>query len=66
MKMKPRPRTPATIRAAILNILDNLKDSTREKTIDTPRKRLRQCIDINGAFTDLKCLGQKMVTTYVY
>jgi len=41
MKMKalsPRPRTPATMRAAILNIWDNLEDSIRAKTIDTFRK----------------------------
>jgi hypothetical protein len=57
MKMKalrPRPRTPATMREAILEIWDNLEDSTREKTIDTFRKRLRQCIDRNGAFTDFQ------------
>lgn len=55
MKMKalrPRPRTPATMRAAILDIWDNLEDFTREKTIDTFRKRLHQCIERKGGFTD--------------
>jgi transposase len=50
--LKPRPRTPATMRAAILDIWDNLEDSTREKTVDTFRKRLQQCIDRKGGFTD--------------
>jgi len=55
MKMKalsPRPRTPATMRAAILNIWDNLEDSIRVKTIDTFRKRLLQYLERNGGFTD--------------
>jgi transposase len=55
MKMKalnPCPRTPATMRAAILIIWDNLEDSTREKTIDMFSKRLRQCIERNGGFAD--------------
>ena len=50
--LKPRPRTPATMRAKILDIWDRLKDSTREKTIDTFRNRLRQCIERKGGFTD--------------
>ena len=50
--MKPRPRTPATMRNAILDIWDNLDDTVREKTIDTFRKRLRQCIERDGGFTD--------------
>ena len=50
--LKPRPRTPATMRAAILDIWDNLEDSTREKTIDMFRKRLSQCIERKGGFTD--------------
>ena len=55
MKMKalrPRPRTPATMQAAILAIWDDLEDSTREKTVDTFRKRLRQCIARRGCLTD--------------
>jgi transposase len=55
MKMKamtPRPRTMATMRNAILDIWDNLEDSTREKTIDTFRARCRQCVARNGGFTD--------------
>lgn len=51
-KLSPRPRTPARIQAAILDIWENLEDSTREKTIDTFRKRLRQCIERKGGFTD--------------
>jgi transposase len=43
--LKPRPTTPATMREAILEIWDNLDDLVREKTIDTFRKRLRQCIE---------------------
>ena len=50
--MKPRPRTPARIQAAILDIWGNLEDFTREKTIDTFRKRLQQCIGRKGGFTD--------------
>jgi hypothetical protein len=50
--LRPRPRTPATMREAILEIWDNLHDLVREKTMDTFRKRLRQCIDRNGGFTD--------------
>ena len=47
MKMKamdPRPRTPATIREAILDIWVNLDDRSRIKTCDTFRQRLRECI----------------------
>jgi transposase len=54
MKMKamnPRPRTPATIREAILDIWDTLDDECRIKTCDTFRKRLRECIKNKGGFT---------------
>jgi transposase len=54
MKMKaldPRPRTPATIREAILDIWENLDDNCRIKTCDTFRKRLRECIANKGGFT---------------
>jgi hypothetical protein len=47
MRMKalePRPRTPATMREAILNLWDNLDDELRVKTIDTFRKRLKVCV----------------------
>jgi DDE superfamily endonuclease/Transposase len=55
MKMKalrPRPRTMATMRDAILDIWNNLEDSIRIKTIDTFRARLNQCIEKNGGFTE--------------
>ena len=54
MKMKalqPRPRTPATIRKAILNIWVNLDDECRIKTCDTFKERLRECIANKGGFT---------------
>jgi transposase len=50
--LKPRPRTTARMQAAILDIWENLEDSTREKTIDTFRKRLQQCVERKGGFTD--------------
>jgi hypothetical protein len=54
MKMKalqPRPRTPAKIREAILDIWDNLDDQCRVKTCDTFKLRLRECIANKGGFT---------------
>jgi hypothetical protein len=54
MKMKaltPRPRTPATMREAILKIWDELDDSSRTKTCDTFRIRLKECIKNKGGFT---------------
>ena len=53
MKMKamdPRPRTPATMREAILDIWENLDDRSRIKTCDTFRRRLRECIANKGGF----------------
>jgi hypothetical protein len=49
--LKPRPRTPASIQAAIIDIWENLEDSTREKTVDTFRKRCKQCIERKGGLT---------------
>jgi hypothetical protein len=54
MKMKaihPRPRTPASIRDAILAIWDELTDHARVKTVETFRQRLKECIENKGGFT---------------
>jgi transposase len=54
MKMKalvPRPRTPATIREAILSIWEELDDECRIKTCETFRDRLNECIANKGGFT---------------
>jgi transposase len=54
MKVKalhPRPSTPRQIQEAVLDIWDNLEDSIRTKTIDTFRKRLRECIKNKGGLT---------------
>lgn len=54
MKMKaltPRPRKPKEITVAILQIWDDLTDHAREKTVDTFRQRLRECIENKGGLT---------------
>jgi transposase len=54
MKMKaltPRPRTPATMREAILKIWDELDDYSRIKTCATFKRRLNDCIKNKGGFT---------------
>jgi transposase len=56
MKMKarrPRPRTKATMRNAMMDIWDNLEDSTRMGLITGFKDRLICCIANNGGLVDL-------------
>jgi transposase len=56
MKMKalrPRPRTKATMRNAMMDIWDGLADETRQKLTLSFRKRLEQCIANKGGLVQL-------------
>ena len=46
--MKPRPRTKATMRNAMMEIWDNLEEDLLEKIVGSFRARLEACIRNNG------------------
>jgi transposase len=46
--MRPRPRTKATMRNAMMDIWDELDDTIREKLIMTFRSRCEKCIENKG------------------
>ena len=46
--LKPRPRSHATMRDAVLQIWGNLDDSIRNSLMNTFKQRLRDCIDAGG------------------
>jgi hypothetical protein len=49
--MEPRPRTPARIRNAMLDIWDSLEEQMRIDLCDSLRDRLRECIRNKGEMT---------------
>ena len=51
--LRPRPRTKATMRNAMMDIWDNLEDKIREDLILGFKKRLQQCITNKGGLVRL-------------
>ena len=50
--MEVRPRGVKELTETTLDIWDHLEDEIRVKIVDTFAKRIKQCVDLNGGFTE--------------